>query len=248
MRCTEYQDRVAADVDGLEEAEDIRRHLEECERCRSLRAQVAAVRALLRSRPLGHTAPIGLRTRIVARIEEDAAQAAARRPWGLRWALFAVAAASLLLVVSFLLLGRGAPSDLALRDYRLALSEDLPLTVRASAPADLAAFYARQAPSLPSHVLDLSEAGFRLRGAVLRDQGERRLRLSIYDDGVYVVICDYRKIESFRGAAPEDDEARFTTRDGLNLCIRRMGDHVCILATRMPMDLFKARMAAYGVD
>jgi hypothetical protein len=42
---------------------------------------------------------------------------------------------------------------------------------------------------------------------------------------------------------PRTEGPAFLHRGELNFCIRRMGDHMCIPATRMPLQLFEARMA-----
>lgn len=243
MNCDEYLDWVAADVDGLlgERSELTLRHLDECPRCRALRAASAEIRALLRSRRITQEAPLGLRTRILARLQDEAphgARALLRRlP---RWAAVVTAALALLLLF-FLPRTERIGGDTA-EVYQLVLDGALRPAFETSAVAELDDYYAERGRGIPSHVIDLEAQGFRLIGGLVYEAGPRVLRLSVYSDGKHVIVCDYRNLDSWDGRLPSSSEPLFVKQDGLNLCVRRMGREVCVLATRMPMRLFRAKL------
>lgn len=245
MNCDEYRDWVAADVDALlaERSEETRRHLDECPRCRALRAACAEVRTLLRSRRVAQQAPFGLRTRILVRLDEETSRglrALLRRlP---RWALVAAAAAPLLVLLLFHRAERSGGGATVVEIYGFVLDGALRPAVNTSVVAELEAYYAQRGRGVPSHVVDLEPQGFRLTGGLLYESGPSVLRLSVYSDDEHVIICDYRSLDSWNGGLPSSSGPLFVNKDGLNLCIRRMGREVCVLATRMPMNLFRAKL------
>lgn len=240
MNCDEYLDWVAADVDGLlgDRTEETRHHLDECPRCRALRAACAEVRALLHSRRLTQDAPLGLRTRILARLDDEVPRGARTRLF--RWT--AVATAALALLVIFFLHRTERIGNDATEVYQLILDGALRPVVETSIVAELEDHYARHGRGIPSHVVNLEPQGFRLTGGLLYEAEPRLLRLSVYSDGQHVIVCDYRSLDSWSGRLPSSSEPLFVTKGGLNLCIRRMGREVCVLATRMPMDLFRTKL------
>ncbi|MGH7857939.1 MAG: hypothetical protein ACREQY_11465 [Candidatus Binatia bacterium] len=241
MDCSEYREWIAADVDdaggaGVEEA---RRHAEGCPDCRAARSEAAAVRSLLRSRSRVQEAPFGLRTRVLARIEEEAS--ASRVPlWGraLRWAAIAC-----LVLVALPLLNPSEHLDPTIESYHLALRGELPLSVRAESLAEIEEFYRRHAArGIRAHVVDLSAAGFRPVGGTLRDVRGAPLRLTVYSDGKSLIVCDYRAIDRYEGKLPKRGEPLVFSRGGLTFCVRRIGDEVCILATRLPTHVMVRRL------
>lgn len=244
MDCSEYREWIAADVDGAggERCAEAHRHADQCPECRAARADVARVRSLLRSLP-PRPLPVGLRTRILARLDDEAARAGSRRRWPeVGFATAGLALAVLAVVGVF----RSAERlDSTLAAFRQALSGELPLAVESSAPDEVERHYERHASQSPSHVIDLSAAGFHLRGGIVLEVGGRQIRLTTYDDGVNTLVCGVGDTGFFPTELPEPGGSLFLEREGINFCIRRLGDHLCVLATRMPMDLFKARMAVY---
>ena len=239
VTCLEYRDWVAADVDGVlaDDAEQVHRHLAGCESCRRLREHQLAIRELLRSRSLEQPAPHGLRTRVRARLEEESQGIVAATRWRLRarWAGFAIAAA--VAAVAVMLWNRNAPFAPLIESYDLASRGALEITFPTSEPTALETYYReRHDGGIPEHVIDLSAAGFRLIGGVLKDFPERKARLSVYSDGTNVIVCDYQFAKSFPFALPASGEPVFFSRRGVNFCARRMGKEVCLLATRVPMN------------
>ena len=128
-----------------------------------------------------------------------------------------------------------------IESYDLAARGALPITFPASEPAELEAQYRKsREQGFPDHVVDLSPKGFRLVGGVLRDFPKRKARLTVYSDGKNMIICDYQFAETFPLALPASGEPIFFSRGGVSFCARRMdGNEVCLLATRMPIDLFR---------
>lgn len=243
MNCEAYHEWISADLDGRadEMTARVRQHLEECPGCRAFRDEIVRARALLRERLRPESAPAGLAARILARIEEE--EAAAHRRRVLRFGLGATAAA---LAAAVLVLVAIPKSGARVEEiYERALAGDLPLDLRTASAEELESFYRHRLEPVRSHVVDLGAAGFRLRGGAVVTAGGRQLRLTVYDDGVHVVVCDFRRLSEYPGELPRTEEPVFLHRGELNFCIRRMGDHVCILATRMPLQLFQARMAVY---
>ncbi|MGH7821991.1 MAG: hypothetical protein ACREQ9_19690, partial [Candidatus Binatia bacterium] len=202
--------------------------------------EAARVRSLLRSRALLVEAPLGLRTRILAAIDEEAA--AAESPlWGriTRWAAAACVALVALAIVST----TERRVDPAIDSYYLALRGELPLEIEAESVAEIEEFYRRHAArGVRAHVVDLAAAGFRPRGGALREVGGRWLRLTVYSDGKSRIVCDYRPIAAYDGRMPKGNEALVFSRGGLTFCVRRMGDEICILATRLPMHAIVPRL------
>lgn len=248
MNCSQYRDLVAADVDGMlgAEAQSVQEHRAQCSACRAERARQAAVRDLVRARAARPEAPLGLRTRVRAALEAEELAAGRPQPWWRRrlsWAGAAFAAAAVVVIVT--VAGRGSAFDPLVRDYDRVVQGALEIDFRTDAPAALEDFYRQHvADGVPAHVVDLSLAGFRLVGGTLVDFPDRRARLSIYSDGQYLIVCDYRFAAKFPMALPADGQPVFFHRSGVNFCARRSGDEICLLATRMPMDVFRRRVGA----
>ena len=244
MNCDEYLECAAADVDGVlgAAAGEVQRHLEGCAACRAERDRQLAVRDLLRARDLQPAAPVGLRTRVLAALAES--DTANRRPWwpgALRWS--AVVAFGIAAIVAVVVWNRHAPFAALIREYDQAANGSLALGLRTDSRQDLEGYYREHAgEGIPVHVVDLSAAGFRLVGGTMADVRGRRARLSVYSDGRYTIVCDYRHAESFPFVLPANGEPVFFGRGGASFCARRIGDEVCLLVTRMPMEIFRRRL------
>ena len=244
MNCNEYRECAAADVDGVlgAAAEEARQHLERCAVCRAEHDRQLAMRGLLRARSLHPATPVGLRTRVLATLDE--AGAASERPWwssALRWS--AVVAFGIALVVTIVVWNRHATFTALIREYDRAADGSLELGLQTAKREDLEAYYRQHAAEgIPVHVIDLSAAGFQLLGGTLADLRGRRARLSVYSDGRYTIVCDYRFANSFPFALPVSGEPVFFGRDGASFCARRIGDEVCLLVTRMPMEILRRKV------
>jgi hypothetical protein len=112
--------------------------------------------------------------------------------------------------------------------------------VRVSGPDELERYY-RSQPGLPTHIQDLSKAGFHLVGGTVEKFPDRMARLSTYSDGETVVLCDYLYARNFP-LELASGEPVFFTRSGLSFCVTRHADEVCVLVTRAPLDAFRRRL------
>ena len=246
MTCEEYREWVAADVDGCLGAEEagVRAHLAECGECRADRSAQKDVRAMLRSRDLREPAPPGLRTRILAHLDEAGEEG--EIPWTTRvsrWAAVLVTGLAALVVLGT---PQGDSRGPGVEDYYAALRGEMALSIRTESIEELERFYRdRLSGALSEHVVDLGEAGFRLVGAALGEEGGRPYRLTIYSDGRRLVVCDYRRAADYAGEVRADGKPVFFSRAGLTFCVRRMGDDVCILVTRMPMHMAVPRLLGW---
>jgi hypothetical protein len=244
VTCAEYQDWVAADVDGVlgAQAESVRCHLAGCESCRGLRDRQLAVRDLLRSRPIQQSAPYGLRARVLARLDEESERLVPASGWWprrARWIGLALACATAAAVL--MLRSRDGSFAPLIESYDLAARGALPITLPTSDPAVLEGYYREHRDEgFPEHVVDLSRAGFRLTGGAVRDFSSRQARLTVYSDGKDMIVCDYQFADDFPLALQASGRPMFFSRHGVNFCARRMGNEVCLLATRMAMERFRS--------
>jgi hypothetical protein len=164
MTCAEYRELVAADADGAlgSDVEAAVQHRASCSSCMRLFEQQVSIRDLLRLRPLEPPAPIGLRTRIVAHLEEESRRRAA--PWWRLWVRWAgaaliVACAAAVWIVST----RDGWFTPLIESYDLASRGALRIAFPTSAPAALEAYYRQyHQEGFPEHVVDLSPKGFHL--------------------------------------------------------------------------------------
>ena len=244
MNCSEYLECAAADVDGVlgAAAGEAQKHLEVCAACRAERRRQLAVRDLLRVRDLHPSTPVGLRTRVLAALAES--DTASQRPWwpqALRWS--AVAAVGVAAILTIVVWNRQAPFVALIREYDRAANGSLVLGLQTASRQDLEAYYREHGgEGIPVHVVDLSPVGFRLVGGTMADVRGRRARLSVYSDGQHTIVCDYRLAKSFPFHLPANGEPVFFARGGASFCARRIGDDVCLLVTRMPMEIFRRKL------
>ena len=241
MTCGDCKDWTAdADETGVPEA--AREHVAGCASCRAERERQLAVRTLLRSKSVLPAAPIGLRTRILAALEEEEAAAPAAGGWRRFFGYGGLALATAVALVVLVGLPRGEFAPL-IRGYDLAVAGKLELGFRTDAPAALEQFFARHsAERIPSHVVDLTSAGFHLVGGALTDFPKRRARLAVYSDGRDWVVCDYQYAKDFPLSLPSNGQSVFFERDGMSFSAHRVGDEVCLLATRMKLEAFRRRL------
>jgi len=245
MTCEEYRDWVAADVDGElgADAVQVRAHVDGCPTCGAERARQAAVRGLLRRGSLAIKPPAEIRDRIRAALDrEDAGggRVARRRISPAISALIGLAAAA---VLAFFVFGRTSHFAPLIRSYDLAQQGALAMAVRTDRLEELETFY-RKEGDLPTHVVDLSAAGFRLVGGTIETFPTRRERLSVYTDGEHTITCDYQLAHHFPFELPANGDPVFFRERGMSFCARRAGDEVCLLATRMPLALLKTKLGA----
>jgi hypothetical protein len=242
VNCEAYLDCVAADVDGAldEAAEAARLHLQGCLRCRVERERQQTVRDLLRSRRLAPALPADVRGRVLGSLDEVSSRE--RRARQRRWIGVGALAAALALAVGGALWNRAGPLAPLVREYRLASRGALEMTATGSRE-ELEDLYRRHGgEGIAAHVVDLSPAGFRLLGGLLDDFPGRRARITVYTDGENLVLCDFLRADRAEIEVPADGSPVFFRAGGLTFRARRVGDHVCVLATRMPLEAFRRRL------
>jgi hypothetical protein len=249
MTCDEYRDWVAADVDGElgAEAGRVHAHVEGCPVCAAERSRHAAVRAELRRRALRAVPPADLRGRVLAALDRDDAMPGAggsrdarRRISPAAWGALALAAAA---VIALVVVGRASRFAPLIRSYDLADRGDLALSLRTNSLAELESFYRKEGgEDLPAHVVDLTAAGFRLVGGTIERFPTRRARLSVYTDGEHTILCDYQLVRYFPFELPGNGDPVFFRERGVSFCARRIGDEVCLLATRMPLAMLRRKL------
>jgi len=64
----------------------------------------------------------------------------------------------------------------------------------------------------------------------------------VYSDGEHLVLCDYLRAEGAGIDAPADGQPSYFRAGGLSFRVRRVGDHVCVLVTQMPVEAFRRRL------
>jgi anti-sigma factor RsiW len=242
VNCEAYLDCVAADVDGSlgEDAEAARLHLQGCPRCRFERERQQAVRDLLRSRRLAPALPADVRARVLGSLDEASSKEARARK---RWIGVGALAAALALAVVGLVWNRAGPLAPLVREYRLASRGALEMTLPTESREELEDLYRRHGgEGIAAHVVDLSPAGFRLLGGVLEDFPGRRARITVYTDGENLVLCDFLRADRSEIEVPADGSPVFFRAGGLTFSARRVGDHVCVLATGMSLEAFRRRL------
>ncbi len=154
-----------------------------------------------------------------------------------------VVAFAVAVVLTIVVWNRNAFFTPLIHEYDRAANGSLELALHTAKPGDLEAYYRQHAAEgIPVHVVDLSAAGFRLVGGAFADLRGRRARLSVYSDGRYTIVCDYGFAESFPYPLPASGEPIFFQRGGASFCARRIGNEVCLLVTRMPMEIFRRKV------
>jgi anti-sigma factor RsiW len=243
VTCEDYQDWVAADVDGRagDRSAEIAAHLEDCPACRALRAEQNQVRELLRARAVLEPAPVWLATRIRGHLDEQAERRSRGKLGALRAAVLGFAAASLALA----LLPRGPAAELAEIAESVRATEARPVGLAAREPAELAKLYARELRrEQPPPVLDLAPA-LRLVGGTVRTLHGEPARVTTYRSAKGSVLCHLVPASAWPAiAARLDGEPFWITVGGVPLRVARAGDEICVLASRMALSDFRAVLGA----
>jgi hypothetical protein len=199
------------------------------------------VRDLLRSRRLAPALPADVRARVLGSLDEASSKEARARKR--RWIGVGALAAALALAVVGLVWNRAGPLAPLVREYRLASRGALEMTLPTESREELEDLYRRHGgEGIAAHVVDLSPAGFRLLGGVLEDFPGRRARITVYTDGENLVLCDFLRADRSEIEVPADGSPVFFRAGGLTFSARRVGDHVCVLATGMSLEAFRRRL------
>jgi len=144
-------------------------------------------------------------------------------------------------VVAFAVLRPTTPDFVrpAADDYRLAVEGRLPLDVTTDDPAAFARWVdGTRRVAFPTTVLDLRQAGFRLRGGAIRARLGSPYVVAVYErDGEVVLSHHFR-------AADEGSDGDVATRDyvranDLGFWVTRTGGVVRCVTSRLPAEEFE---------
>jgi anti-sigma factor RsiW len=259
MDCAEYGEIVAADVDGLLTAAEqsaVDQHLAACARCQVVRRQQQTVKSVLHARAPRAAVPAPLRQSIVAALDE--AQAATRIDAGARRTariprrarLILAGALAALLVLILRPLWHSSPPDLLAilaQDARAAEGQRVAFALRTSDVDELRRYYRSTGRiEFERSVDDFSAVGLRLMGGRVAQIGDVYTTFSVYEAAAWKVVC--RRFRSGQLALPEGGErfgdTRVFTVDGVTICVIRLGDVICCLASSMPREIFLRQLAA----
>jgi hypothetical protein len=245
MTCEEYLDYVASDVDGTlgEAAVSVRAHVTGCARCRLERERQQAVRELLRSRHLLPELSVEVRSRMLASLLERPGRE--RRVPRARWWVggAALAAAAIAFFIVAVVWGRRGPLSPLIREYELASRGAMKMALATGSREQLEDLYRQhEDEGVAAHVVDLSPSGFYLVGGALEDFPGRLARITVYSDGENLVLCDYFRAGAVGIDAPANGQPWYFRSGGLSFRVRRVGDHVCVLVTRMSIEAFRRRL------
>jgi anti-sigma factor RsiW len=260
MHCAEYEDLVAAHVDGQlthEEHARARAHVAACADCARLLETQRALQQTLRARPLIQPTPHALRLAVMA--QTTAAQGSRHGSW-LLWrpvtrARLAYAGALVLAIIAVALprLRQTVPAspllDGIVADYRAAEANRVELSLRTDDPFALRQYY-HQTRAFPftNTVADLEPLGFILQGGMVADLAGRKSTLSVYRGARGTLVCHRISIAGVE--LPPGGEViggdRFYTLGDVTICVHREGDVLCFLATAMPRADFVRLIAGHA--
>jgi anti-sigma factor RsiW len=203
----------------------VQQHLGDCACCRALLAELERTRMTLRPAPQLR-APVHLRTRIDALLDEEAVAAARRaqpRPWRSRpfWlgafaGLAASAAALAVMMFVFLPVAYSPLADDLLAAHLHSLTGEHLIEVISSDQHTVKPWFAGRADVSPT-VGDFAAHGFPLAGGRMEKLSGRRSAVMVYRHGAHVVNVF---------AWPESALAlpRTTSRSGYRMLFWRIGD------------------------
>lgn len=252
--CEDYEEWVAADVDGVLEPDEkaaIDIHLSTCNRCRTLRHDQRLVRATLRERVPQHVAPTDLRQQIASALNGEAitppgVTSIRERKLTRRWLLAGAVAAGFALVVSPIL--RSTSQDLLtvlVSDAEAAEAGQLKMDLLSTNVGSVRGYYQESGQiAFENSADDLAPLGFHIVGANVARIGKVNTTLTLYENDSAKVVC--RRFPSGSLTLPSGGDqvggAQLFTVDGVTVAITQLGDVTCCLATTMPRDEFRRRL------
>jgi len=262
MRCGEYRELIAAQVDGLLAPEDqalAAAHLATCPRCPQLLERERQFAHALHTRSLIRPTPPELRARVTALI------AAQDRPPGLLarlagwWrrpayrAAFAGAVAVLVLALVLPILRHRQtrqPSvlDDVLQHYREVQAQTIKLQMETDKPKVLEYYFADKGIEGPTRtVIDLHGLGFKLVGGSVVPLGTATSAMMLYHGEKGWILC--HRFRAADLALPPDgevvDNGTYYTVDGLSVCSYHDGEAICMMASAMSREDLKKLLAGY---
>jgi anti-sigma factor RsiW len=259
MDCAEYAEIAAADVDGrlaAAEKSAVDLHLAACARCQTVRRQQETIKGLLHERAPRATVPAALRQRIVSGLDEAPTSAGIEtgtpraKPRLGRGRLILAGAIAALLVLILRPLWQSSPPDLLAilaEDARAADGQRVALALQTSDVDELRRYYRSTGRiEFERSVDDFSSVGLHLLGGRVAQIGDVYTTFSVYETAVGKVVC--RRFRAGQLPLPEGGDrfgdTRVFTVDGVTICVIRLGDVICCLASTMPRDMFLRQLEA----
>ncbi|HVN84951.1 MAG TPA: hypothetical protein VMW17_08920 [Candidatus Binatia bacterium] len=237
MRCDEYRDLIAADVDGqlgADEQHAADSHRATCAQCAELHREQHHLVALLRARAPKFRVPTTLREQVQQRYEP-----LDRR--SLRWrrvVLVGVAVAAVVLVVVSTLRSRPEATLAKLaEDVHEVEAGKAALAIRTDSIEELRRYYRSTGKiDFERSADDLRSAGLRLIGGAVHTLDHVTTTFTLYDGPRGVVVCRRFRVGSIRlpGGGERIGHDQVFTVDGVTIAVMHLGDIVCTLATNIP--------------
>jgi len=251
--CKEYiETLLAADADGeltVDEAQAASQHVVICPECAQRLASERTLKSFVRRRLAIVATPAEVRRQIGAELDlvakpQRAEQTRTLRP-ALRWAPLAIAA--VLLVIILFARSSQKPRipafNQAIDNYSSIESKFIP-TVSAESGVTLGPHYNEwlsQQMGTPLAAWDFDKIGYRFVGGQSgRLPNGHPIVYTVYSGPKGNIVCGYHQEANF--VVPPGGQTigihHFYRYKGMSICLSIMGDMLCILTSRMPLDDF----------
>ena len=260
MHCGEYNEVIAAHVDGLlapEEEAVTTAHLATCPKCTRLLARERQFAQALHARTLVRPTPTELRERVMALIDAQdrpPSWAARLMPSRAR-AGYRIAFAGALVVLALAVLvlrQRGSPEHDVLHEvlahYQEAQAQSIKLDMQTDKPKVLEIYFADKGIEAPTRtVIDLHALGFKLVGGSVVPLGTATSAMMLYHGASGWLLCHRFRAADLQlppGGEIVDDDTYYSV-DGMSVCAYHDGDAICLMATALSREDLKKLLAGY---
>lgn len=244
MKCSEYEDLVAAHADGQLTGDDLGRadrHAQACPPCEAMRGAQLAVKAVLAQHRRPRPVPDAVRSEIH---RHTGAGRPAERANGSHTArnrilLGGAIAATLVLILGPLLMGKADPNLIGTMASDVTEIAGRSPQVATSSPAELRSYYASNGLDFAQSVEDLEPYGIHLVGGSVSTVGEVPTTLTIYDAAGAPVVC--RRFRDGQLALPSGgrrfNRSELFVQGGVHVALTRLdGGVICLMASRTPFE------------
>lgn len=263
MTCDNYQDLVAAHVDGAltaAESAEVTAHLSACASCRHLFEEETRFHAAFAARRFIVPVPADVERRLRNALS---AEREARQPFWARLTVWpgatpmrprlalGLAVAGLLMAILLPRIFRSAPAPnlfaRAMHYYQAVTEGALPVEYVTEDPQGLqASFNTSGRLDFTTQVTNLQPAGYRLKGGRVVTDAEHPLAVSLYEGKEEEPIVCLRQ----RGTLPLLPEGTeggnghyWYMLNGYTAMFTQFPDHFCVMISRQPKELFLQRLA-----
>ncbi|MGE0824660.1 MAG: anti-sigma factor [Candidatus Binatia bacterium] len=256
MTCEAYHDLLAPHIDGLlipEEQQAVDEHLQSCTSCAELFTSETRFQTGLASHQLLISLPADVEHRLLRALAAERSPTVSwRERFGQlftvpRFAIGAVAISllGLLLVTQFFSSSEQVDQfALAMQQYEAVATGQLALAHAGDSPQSIEnAFNQSGRLDFVTHVLDLHELGYQLKGGQILNSHGRPTALVLYESPDGPLVCLRQ-----RGTAPPPPPHASGTRQkylysqaNYTMLFSQFSDHFCVLITHLPQDQFRQR-------